>query len=34
MDECNVLLNPEHPAFAALELVALRPLTIDERLRT
>ena len=34
MDECNVLLNPDHPAFAALELVALRPLTIDERLRT
>jgi RES domain-containing protein len=34
MDECNVLLNPEHPAFAALELVALRPLAIDERLRT
>lgn len=34
MDECNVLLNPAHPAFAALELVALRPLAIDERLRT
>lgn len=34
MDECNVLLNPGHPAFAALELVALRPLVIDERLRT
>ena len=34
MDECNVLLNPEHPAFATLELVALRPLVIDERLRT
>ncbi|NUS38639.1 MAG: RES domain-containing protein [Lysobacter sp.] len=34
MDECNVLLNPEHPAFAALELMALRPLAIDERLRT
>lgn len=34
MDECRVLLNPEHPAFAALELVALRPLAIDERLRT
>lgn len=34
IDECNVLLNPDHPAFAALELIALRPLTIDERLRT
>lgn len=34
MDECNVLLNPEHPAFATLQLVALRPLAIDERLRT
>ena len=34
MDECNVLLNPGHPGFAALELIALRPLTIDERLRT
>ena len=33
MDECNVLLNPGHPAFAALELVALRPVTIDPRLR-
>jgi RES domain-containing protein len=34
MDESNVLLNPAHPAFAALELIALRPLAIDERLRT
>lgn len=34
MDQCNVLLNPDHPGFAALELVALRPLAIDERLRT
>jgi RES domain-containing protein len=33
MDEGNLLLNPEHPAFAALQLVALRPLTIDPRLR-
>lgn len=33
MDEGNVLLNPEHPAFAALQLVALRPLSIDPRLR-
>ena len=34
MDACNVLLNPQHPAFATLELVALRPITLDERLRT
>lgn len=34
MDECNILLNPDHPAFATLQLLALRPLTIDERLRT
>ena len=34
MDECNVLLNPEHPAYATLELVALRPLSVDARLRT
>jgi RES domain-containing protein len=34
MDECNVLLNPGHPAYASLELIALRPLAIDERLRT
>ncbi len=33
-DECNLLLNPEHAAFAALQLVALRPICIDERLRT
>jgi RES domain-containing protein len=33
MDEGNVLLNPDHPAFAALQLVALRPLNIDPRLR-
>jgi len=34
MDEANVLLNPEHPQFATLQLLALRPLTIDPRLRT
>jgi RES domain-containing protein len=33
-DECNLLLNPEHPEYAALQLVALRPLQIDERIRT
>ena len=33
MDEGNLLLNPEHPAYAALELVALRPLALDARLR-
>ena len=31
--ECNVLLNPAHPDFARLQLVALRPLRIDERIR-
>jgi len=33
-DECNILINPEHAGYAALQLVALRPLSIDERLRT
>ena len=33
-DECNLLLNPDHPGFAALQLIALRPISIDERLRT
>jgi len=33
-DECNLLLNPEHEGYAALQLLALRPLSIDERLRT
>jgi len=33
-DECNLLLNPEHQGYAALQLLALRPLSIDERLRT
>lgn len=33
-DECNVLLNPEHQGFASLQLVALRPISVDERLRT
>lgn len=32
--ECNVLLNPAHEGFAALQLVALRPVSVDERLRT
>jgi RES domain-containing protein len=32
--ECNILLNPAHQAFAALQLVALRQVGIDERLRT
>lgn len=31
--ECNVLLNPDHPDFAHLQLVALRPLHIDARIR-
>jgi len=33
-DECNILLNPEHADYAALQLVALRPMRIDERIRT
>jgi RES domain-containing protein len=34
VDECNVLLNPGHQDHAMLQLVALRPITLDERLRT
>jgi RES domain-containing protein len=33
-DECNLLLNPQHPDYAVLQLVALRPMRIDERMRT
>ena len=33
-DECNLLLNPQHPDFAVLQLLALRPISVDERLRT
>jgi RES domain-containing protein len=33
-DECNILINPEHQGYAAMQLLALRPLSIDERLRT
>ena len=33
-DECNILINPEHEGHAGLQLVALRPLHVDERLRT
>ena len=33
-DECNILLNPQHPDYAVLQLVALRPMRIDERIRT
>ncbi|WP_159016667.1 RES family NAD+ phosphorylase [Cognatiluteimonas profundi] len=33
-DECNILLNPQHPDFSILQLVALRPLRIDERIRS
>ena len=33
-DECNLLLNPDHPGFAAMQLVALRPMRVDERIRT
>jgi RES domain-containing protein len=31
-DACNILLNPGHPDFSVLQLVALRPLAIDRRL--
>jgi RES domain-containing protein len=31
--ESNVLLNPQHPAYAGLELRELRPLAIDLRLQ-
>jgi RES domain-containing protein len=33
-DECNILINPGHQGYATLQLLALRPLSIDERLRT
>lgn len=33
-DESNVLLNPDHEGFGALQLQALRPLSIDPRLRS
>jgi len=32
--ECNILINPKHEGHAGLQLVALRPMQIDERLRT
>jgi RES domain-containing protein len=32
--ESNLLLNPRHPAYAVLEVQQLRPLRIDERIRT
>jgi RES domain-containing protein len=32
--ECNILINPAHEGHAGLRLVALRPLQVDERLRT
>ena len=33
MDEHNVLLNPEHPDFAKLQLEQLTPVKVDPRLR-
>jgi RES domain-containing protein len=33
-DESSILLNPKHAGFAGLHLGALRPVSIDERLRT
>ena len=32
--ENNVLLNPDHPGFAGLQLQELRPVSIDPRLRS
>ena len=32
-DECNVIVNPEHPDFPKLELDQLKPVTLDARLR-
>jgi len=32
--DSNVLLNPDHQAFAGLQLEALRPISIDPRLRS
>jgi RES domain-containing protein len=33
-DACNIVLNPEHPDFAKLEIDQLAPVTLDSRLRT
>ena len=33
-EESSILLNPQHAGFAGLQLGALRPFSIDERLRT
>ena len=33
-DESSILLNPKHAGFAGLQLGALRPISVDERLRT
>ena len=32
-DECNLLINPEHPHFPHLVTVRLHPVTVDERIR-
>jgi RES domain-containing protein len=32
-NECNVLLNPKHRDYATLQVVALAPLDLDDRLR-
>lgn len=32
-EEWNVLINPEHPRFAQLKILAIRPVVIDPRLR-
>lgn len=32
-DECNVIVNPQHPDFPKLELDQLRPISLDARLR-
>lgn len=32
-DECNVIVNPQHPDFRKLELDQLKPINLDARLR-
>lgn len=33
-DECNILINPQHPQFAHLVVVRLHPVTVDSRIRS
>jgi len=32
-DECNILINPDHPHFAQMVVIRLLPVTVDERIR-